>query len=396
MGRSMSRLSIAHKTFLEATLGMHGGYVLDFTNTSFAQFFANLGVDIFDEQYAEYGTSKANRLRALWQIGSDIEVAETLAALAEYIEAKKAIGGLRDDVTEEQTSKVREIAQELAADSSTSATGAPIAITTEATVTDSTISIEIHEDIYRHIGQYLAAGDYFHAVEESYKLVREKLRDITGHERATDAVKPANYEKLFGHQPVNTVESDFFEGVKFLNMAIQFLRNEKAHTPATPLEPNLAIHYISLASLAYDLITRYVSEETIQEIEELVRTKRDSYRTASAFYRDFQGGNWLQGLTLPTGFSSAAVRKALKAKWLQEADLTHSYDHSNVVLMRLELVADELTQADLDQLMDLPTRDKYGNDQQAGMVEFLEYIEQKHPGKLPATAKARITDLKNH
>lgn len=37
-------------------------------------------------------------------------------------------------------------------------------------------------------------------------------------------------------------------------MAIQFLRNEKAHTPAKKLDNNLAIHYIALASLAYDLI----------------------------------------------------------------------------------------------------------------------------------------------
>ena len=46
------------------------------------------------------------------------------------------------------------------------------------------------------------------------------------------------------------------EGVKFINMAIQRFRNEKVHTPAKPLDKNLAIHYISLASLAYELISR--------------------------------------------------------------------------------------------------------------------------------------------
>lgn len=39
-------------------------------------------------------------------------------------------------------------------------------------------------------------------------------------------------------------------------MAIQNLRNEKSHTPARELDKNLAIHYIVLASLAYDLINR--------------------------------------------------------------------------------------------------------------------------------------------
>jgi len=39
-------------------------------------------------------------------------------------------------------------------------------------------------------------------------------------------------------------------------MAIQKLRNEKAHTPAMIVDKNLAIHYIVLASLAYDLIDK--------------------------------------------------------------------------------------------------------------------------------------------
>jgi len=61
---------------------------------------------------------------------------------------------------------------------------------------------------------------------------------------------------IFGHEATNESEKNFFEGVKFLHMAIQFLRNEKAHTPAKSMNKNLAIHYISLASLAYDLISR--------------------------------------------------------------------------------------------------------------------------------------------
>ncbi|MDR2411138.1 MAG: hypothetical protein LBD88_00570 [Candidatus Peribacteria bacterium] len=41
-----------------------------------------------------------------------------------------------------------------------------------------------------------------------------------------------------------------------MNMSVQFFRNEKAHSLASNLDKNLAIHYLSLASLAYDLITR--------------------------------------------------------------------------------------------------------------------------------------------
>jgi uncharacterized protein (TIGR02391 family) len=269
----------------------------------------------------------------------------------------------------------------------TSVGAGPTSFTTEASVTANKIHIEIHEDIYDHIGQYLATGDYFHAVEESYKLVREKLKDITGSERATDAFASSNVVTIFGRQPTNEAEKDFFEGVKFLNMSIQFLRNEKAHTPATPLEPNLAIHYISLASLAYDLITRYVSEDTIKEIEDLVVLKRRGYRSASAFYRDFENGRWLATLNLPAHFESSSVRRVLKRRWLQNADFTRSWDHSNVVLMRLELVAAELTSSEIDKLLDLPTLDSYGNDQEAGMLPFLEFIEQTYPDALSLKAK---------
>jgi uncharacterized protein (TIGR02391 family) len=396
----MSKLSIAHKTFLEAVLDMGGGYVLDFTNTLFAQFFRDLGIEIFEEKYAEYGPSKANRLRALWQIGSDAEVAAALDALADYVEAKKAVHGFLEDIGEDQLKRIRSIAQELDDGRRTEAPSGPVAITTEATVTDNRISIVIHDEIYSHIAPYLASGDYFHAVEESYKLVREKLRELTGSERASDvfnnsAQNEAHYEALFGKaEAVDAAEADFFRGVGYLHLGVQHLRNEKAHTPASPLEPNLAIHYVSLASLAYDLITRYVSEETIREIEDLVREKRRSYRSAGAFYRDFENGKWLQGLDLPANFDSRPVQTALKDKWLKEADFTRSYDDSNLVLMRLELVADQLTEAELDQLLDLPTKDTYGNDQQAGLLQFLEFIEQQNSGLLSQNAKIRMSELR--
>jgi hypothetical protein len=44
----VSKLSLPDKTFLEAVLGMSGGYVLDFTNTSLAQLFDDLAIEIED------------------------------------------------------------------------------------------------------------------------------------------------------------------------------------------------------------------------------------------------------------------------------------------------------------------------------------------------------------
>ncbi|MBQ1028960.1 TIGR02391 family protein [Micromonospora sp. C97] len=407
----MSKLSLPDKTFLEAVLGMSGGCVLDLTNTSLAQLFDDLAIDIYEDKYAEYGVSKANRLRTLWKIGSDSEVASTLGTLADYVEAKQAapgFSGFREEITDDQIARIRRIAAEIdgapfAGIEQTTSTDdvagpTPAIFTTEATVSKNKIQIEIHGDIYNHIGKYLATGDYFHAVEESYKLVRGKLREITGKEKASDvfnnsAQNIAHYEALFGKAtPANDAEADFFRGIGYLHLGVQHLRNEKAHTPATPLEPNLAVHYISLASLAYDLITRYVGEDTLKELEDLVLAKRQSYRTAGAFYRDFEDGKWLRNLMLPAKFQSSAVRKVLKTKWLEEADFTRSYDHSNIVLMRLELVVDELTEADLDRLLDLPTKDSYGNDQSAGMQQFLEFVQKRCPGMISQKAKDWLTE----
>ena len=124
------------------------------------------------------------------------------------------------------------------------------------------ISLQINKNVYDHIKRYLINEDYFHAVDEAYKLVRNKLQEITGNEKATEvfnmnAESKKYYTQLFGKSDGTTqAEKDFFRGVGYLNLTIQFLRDEKAHTLATALERNLAIHYISLSSLAYDLITR--------------------------------------------------------------------------------------------------------------------------------------------
>lgn len=123
----------------------------------------------------------------------------------------------------------------------------PATLTTEATVTAKGIAIEIHEDIYDHIRQPLASGDYLHAVEESYKVVREKLRELTSSENATDVFSHSgqsdkHYEALFGKAtPANIAEADFFRGIGYLHLGVQFLRNENAHTLATPIESNLAL-----------------------------------------------------------------------------------------------------------------------------------------------------------
>lgn len=63
----MSDLTFIEKTKLEKLFQMGGGYVLDFSNRTLAEFVAeSTGRDIYDAKYAHASGSKANRLRAFW------------------------------------------------------------------------------------------------------------------------------------------------------------------------------------------------------------------------------------------------------------------------------------------------------------------------------------------
>ena len=134
-----------------------------------------------------------------------------------------------------------------------------IQINQNINITNETI-IEIHSDIFNHIKKYIENRDYYHAVEEAYKVVIEKLREITGEEQASRAFNDINYKKIFKKEAQTQAEKDFREGIKFLCMAIQNFRNDKVHTLSREIDKNITMHYISLASLAYTLILKYSSE----------------------------------------------------------------------------------------------------------------------------------------
>ena len=77
----MNSLTGAEKRWLENAFDMGGGTVLDFKNPSFERFFNSYGVDIYGARYQFHGNSKANRLRAFWDIESDELVGRILMGL---------------------------------------------------------------------------------------------------------------------------------------------------------------------------------------------------------------------------------------------------------------------------------------------------------------------------
>jgi hypothetical protein len=81
----MSDLTPIEKRKLEMFLQMGGGYVLSFSNRTFAEFvLSSTGRDIEDEKYDYASCSKANRMRKFWSIESNYIVAKLIEDLLEY------------------------------------------------------------------------------------------------------------------------------------------------------------------------------------------------------------------------------------------------------------------------------------------------------------------------
>jgi len=232
---------------------MSSGYVLNFSDRTMSEFFRDdLKINIYDKKYSYASGSKANHMRGFWMAADNKTVGNSILKLIEYIRTQIVIDSLnRNDFPEDRVMAGKKIGEKLLSGKIESKESKA-----QATYKNGNITITLQREIFDHVQKLLNDGHYFTAVEEAYKVVRKKLEDITGEEKATDAFCSTNIVKIFGHQPKDAAKRDFFEGVKFLHMAIQFLRNEKAHTPAQDINKNLAIHYIALASLAYDLINR--------------------------------------------------------------------------------------------------------------------------------------------
>ncbi|MGM4991289.1 restriction endonuclease [Tardiphaga sp. 841_E9_N1_2] len=84
---------------LDSLFEMSGGYVLNFSNKTFAEFFAGeLNIDIDQPAYSRDGTSKGRRLKCFLQSVNKETVVRTLNALWEYREAMRARFGNEEKV----------------------------------------------------------------------------------------------------------------------------------------------------------------------------------------------------------------------------------------------------------------------------------------------------------
>lgn len=87
----MPKIRSIDMIFLNGLFEMGEGYVLDFKNPAFSQFFSEeLGVDIDAPVYAKHGGSKGKRLRCFLQMAEPPMAVKALEALWEYRETSRA------------------------------------------------------------------------------------------------------------------------------------------------------------------------------------------------------------------------------------------------------------------------------------------------------------------
>lgn len=102
----MAKIRAIDLRLIEDAFAMSGGYVLDFSNRSFSQFFnSEVGIDIDSQRYLQNGPSKANRLRAFLQIEPEPLVARALRALWEYADASNGPADSKDDKARHQEAR---------------------------------------------------------------------------------------------------------------------------------------------------------------------------------------------------------------------------------------------------------------------------------------------------
>lgn len=106
----MVKIRAVDMRLFEDVFAMDGGYVLDFTNRTFAEFLkSEVGINIDDQRYCLEGTSKGKRLRALLQVDQEPVVARALRALWEYREAVNGTSDRRDEKARQQEARFFQI-----------------------------------------------------------------------------------------------------------------------------------------------------------------------------------------------------------------------------------------------------------------------------------------------
>jgi hypothetical protein len=108
----MSDLSGSERRKLEKLLGMSSGYVLNFSDRTFSDFFSEYRVEIDAERYRVRGTSKANRMRAFWDLDSNYVVGRVIGGLIDYAAEEQCFGDSNRNLVEDCRNTAQRLSSE--------------------------------------------------------------------------------------------------------------------------------------------------------------------------------------------------------------------------------------------------------------------------------------------
>jgi len=95
----MSSLTDIEKRYFEKLFGMQSGYVLDYSDATFGEFFNRHRINIHSQKYQSYGTSKAKKMRAFWEQEPDVLVGKVLGEMLHAYEADCSLNNRDPEVS---------------------------------------------------------------------------------------------------------------------------------------------------------------------------------------------------------------------------------------------------------------------------------------------------------
>lgn len=367
--------------YLKDALGLGSGYVLSLSRNDVRDLFLSCSVDVEnDERFQRSGTSMGKRMGEFLTQAENSELACVLGALCDLPESSFAEANVTAAEFRAQVqTMMRQVTNPSSQQDSTDSLHKP-------TNTGSLVALAerlVVWPIFTRVEPLLRSNHQQHAVEEAFKLVRERLRLITGKERASDVFGSSGqsdkfYKEIFG---IDTPFKDLDErvrdqcvGVAHTQLAIQNYRNVLFHTPYAESEERQTLQYLVLASHAFESISNQLPLTVASEVKRWAVAKRMSYPNAAAFYREFENLRWAADFPGTMRRKLKEVERPVLDLFIELADFTSSYNTSNIWLMCFQLVSEQICSEDLRKIKAKPTIDPYGNDQMAGWDEFLRFI----------------------
>jgi|AntRauTorckE6833_2_1112554.scaffolds.fasta_scaffold00188_10 hypothetical protein len=162
-------------------------------------------------------------------------------------------------------------------------------------------------------------------------------------------------------------------------------------------------------------LKKLLAPKDFQKLQERARADKKNIRqyvkeTRQKFNLSPYWGNFLE-FALLYGFSPDNLAGAAEIVTLNDLDVGKEYyyiavypetskrDYASFLTQDLnvrKLIIDKLgsrasiNKVDIDNLLDLPTKDKYDNKQGAGILEFLQYIQSNYPDKASKKVSDRV------